>query len=709
MTSAIELIEDPSLAIDDIVATSAASARHYYTNDELRVFQIGEADLHDLFIKIYNAGTKVGDEIVLATEGLGTRIYKDDIRSIITDATIEDAIDQTPTFTITIHDPDWELLNSGCLTHSIDINPGNAPGRWYRLVTVAPNDDDVTLTFMTRNAVYLSYHTRPYKVSRNKMTRAQFIKTLLRHVKKKGVKIKMYCPELNKKQPIAKTRPASKRSVKSRRGQGFDAGVKLSFTGNDGTQFSMNSHDLKIADDVLTSGDQKGASPRAMVGAIMVVSIETNFGRGKNPKYVGVFQQDPRYWPATGDAYKDANGIPGKHGFFDVFIPLVRSNPTADLGDLCQRVQGAGDPLYAMKCDRARANAEKIVEAWTGLPSGAADNQDYAASYEFMVGPPDGNRGENYLEAMYRLAEQVNWRAYWVNDVLHFISEADLFKARAVARLRYHKTGGEGRTKWGGVSAIAEHVSATWNRGKKVQEMTVSVRMDNWVAPVGTVVVFDEGGPLEGRWLIANIRKSVFDTLGDITLRKPLAEKKEPAHDMRTRATGGGDTSPVNPGDVSGTPKDIIDSIVIPIALSISDQFQAGGGTGRLTAENVAKANAQHGPTKGGNRSDHQGPPWYAWAADISDNWGSSHGSPKMDQLAKELAHYFGLPRAWGGNQCWSVIHGRYRYQICYRMNTAQAGNHMNHVHFGVLDTKASPTTPPGSVPKQTHGGPAGP
>jgi hypothetical protein len=42
-------------------------------------------------------------------------------------------------------------------------------------------------------------------------------------------------------------------------------------------------------------------------------------------------------------------------------------------------------------------------------------------------------------------------------------------------------------------------------------------------------------------------------------------------------------------------------------------------------------------------------------------------------------------------------------------MNTAQAGNHMNHVHFGVLDTKASPTTPPGSVPKQAHGGPAGP
>ena len=711
MTSAIELVDDPGLAIDDVTA-SAANSRKYYTQDELRVFNIGEDDIRDLVLKVYNAGTKLGSgEIVIAGEGLGKRIYKDDIQSVVLDCTIEDSIDATPTVTLELFDPDWELLNTGCLDHTIDINPGNTPHRWYRLLTVAPNDDNLTLTFITRNAAYLSYHTRPYKVSRNHMTRAQFIKTLLGHVKKKGVNIKMYCPELRKKQPIAKTKPASKRSTNARRGAGFADGVKLKFTGNDGSVHSMTEHDIKAADDALNAAEQKNASPRAMVGMIMVMSIETDFGRSHNSKYVGYFQQDPRWWPATGDAYKDAFGARGKHGFLDVFVPLVRKNPNADLGELCHQAQGAGDPLYGMKCDRARPNAEKIVEAWTG--GLGADDTSYAKSFEFMIGPPDGPRGENYLEAMYRLAEPVNWSAYWVGDVLHFISQEDLFKSKARARVRYHRTGHEfpSAADNGGVSIVAEHVSATWDRGRPVQEMTISVRMSNWAAPIGTVVVFDEGGPLRGRWLIANIRKSVFSTTGEIVLRKPLKEKKEPAHEMKNRPTDGGDSSPVDPGDIEGTPKDIIDTVVIPIANSISDKFMAGGGQGSLTPQHVQYANLGppghpelgHGHTITGGRSDHEGPPWYAWAADMSDNWGSSHGSPKMDQLAAELGRIFHVSPHRGG--CFSHQTKRYRFQICYM--TTVGGNHFNHVHFGVLDLHASPTTPPTYSPKQSHGGPA--
>jgi len=703
--SAAELIDDPSLAIDDVTASSA-SARRYYSQDELRVFNIGVDDIRDLIIKVYNAGTKLGDgEIVIAGVDLGNKVYKDNIRSIVLDATIEDSIDQTPTFTLQLYDPDWELLNSGALDHTIDINPGGAPGRWYRLLTVAPDDDDLTLTFITRNAAYLSYHTRPYKVSRNHMTRALFIKSLLGHVKKKGVNIKMVCPELRKKQPIAKTKPASKRSTNARRGAGFDDKVKLHFTGNDGTQYAMNEHDIKVADDVLNATEQKGGSPRAMVGAIMVVSIETDFGRGHNKKYVGYFQQDPKWWPATGDAYKDAFGARGKHGFLDVFVPLVRAHPNSDLGQLCQQAQGAGDPLYAMKCDRARANAEKIVEAWTG--GQGADDTSFIKSYEFMVGPPDGPRGENYLEAMYRLAEPVNWRAFWVKDELHFISEEDLFKSAARARIRYHRTGHEfpDPRANGGVSVVAEHVSANWNRGMPVQQMTLSVRMQQWAAPIGTVVVFDEGSSgMRGRWLVTNIRKSAFGTLGEITLSQPLKEKKEPAHDMGQRPTGGGDSSPVSPGDVEGTPKNIIDTVIIPIALSISDRFQAGGGQGSLTPAHVEAANHQHSvTTTSGNRSDHAGPPWYSWAADMSDNWGSGSGSPKMDQLASELGKRFGISPHRGG--CFSSYHGRYRYQICYM--TMIGGNHFNHVHFGVHDLKASISSPPSYGKKQAHGGPA--
>src|SRR4051794_32274770 len=61
-------------------------------------------------------------------------------------------------------------------------------------------------------------------------------------------------------------------------------------------------------------------------------------------------------------------------------------------------------------------------------------------------------------------------------------------------------------------------------------------------------------------------------------------------------------------GGVKGkTPKGVIDSIVIPIA-------KKHGWRG--SAATIAAANAVHGPTTTGGRSDHQGPPSKAWAGD---------------------------------------------------------------------------------------------
>jgi hypothetical protein len=90
-------------------------------------------------------------------------------------------------------------------------------------------------------------------------------------------------------------------------------------------------------------------------------------------------------------------------------------------------------------------------------------------------------------------------------------------------------------------------------------------------------------------------------------------------------------------------------------------------------------ANAAHGPTNTGNRSDHQGPGNVAWAADIS-NGGSP--TPEMDKLARSLAQRFGIP--WSGAGLVNATHGGYRYQLIYR--TMEGGNHFNHVHFGVKD-----------------------
>jgi peptidoglycan hydrolase-like protein with peptidoglycan-binding domain len=123
-------------------------------------------------------------------------------------------------------------------------------------------------------------------------------------------------------------------------------------------------------------------------------------------------------------------------------------------------------------------------------------------------------------------------------------------------------------------------------------------------------------------------------------------------------------------GAIEGTPKHIIDTIALPIAQQC--------GINRTSAMNDA-ANAAHGPTNTGNRSDHQGPGNVAWAADIS-NGGSP--TPEMDKLARSLAQRFGIP--WSGAGLVNATHGGYRYQLIYR--TMEGGNHFNHVHFGVKD-----------------------
>jgi hypothetical protein len=114
------------------------------------------------------------------------------------------------------------------------------------------------------------------------------------------------------------------------------------------------------------------------------------------------------------------------------------------------------------------------------------------------------------------------------------------------------------------------------------------------------------------------------------------------------------------------TPKQVIDTIVLPIANR--DGIP-------LTPAQVEAANAVHGPTKDGGRSDHQGPPDVAWAADMSN--GTT--TPQEDQLAADLAHRFKIP--WQGAGLASVIRGGYRFQLIYR--TFEGGDHYNHVHFG--------------------------
>jgi hypothetical protein len=97
-----------------------------------------------------------------------------------------------------------------------------------------------------------------------------------------------------------------------------------------------------------------------------------------------------------------------------------------------------------------------------------------------------------------------------------------------------------------------------------------------------------------------------------------------------------------------------------------------------LTPENIAKANSTHGPTISGSRSDHQGPPDRAWAADMSNG---SSPTKEMDAAAEAIGNAFGKRVNGKSSIVTSWNYNGYRLQLLYRTYTG--GNHFNHVHFG--------------------------
>ncbi|HWI69383.1 MAG TPA: hypothetical protein VNS88_13600, partial [Nitrospiraceae bacterium] len=178
--TAIELIRNPELAIDPMTVEITDSGKKGYSPHELDIFKINHEDIHKLVAKIFEEGrtTKVKKGKHKGDVVHAPPTVVKNLRQFITDASFEDNLERTPTFTLVVHDPDWEILNTGIIDEPFDINPGKIKNRFYSLTSCSVNDDEITLIFSTTNAVLLMHEHRPMKANRNSMTRAQFIKGL---------------------------------------------------------------------------------------------------------------------------------------------------------------------------------------------------------------------------------------------------------------------------------------------------------------------------------------------------------------------------------------------------------------------------------------------------------------------------------------------------------------------------------------------------
>jgi hypothetical protein len=508
----------------------------------------------------------------------------------VLDARVRETMSGAPTLTLVIHDPQLELLRSSILwtfsklgnriVRPIDIDLDDHP---FRLVAVEWDNAaegsgvDITLSFEHLIVAYLRRHDSFKKISRNKATLAEFIRTFAREVK--AVRIRFLCKELHKKQPIEKLSKDDNLSVRDKnRDPGLDTSASIQVKGKDATKAQK-----KTIETVLRQGEKKDIPHKGLVIAVMVVTQESVAGLKKsnpaNPGVKGSFHQDSSY----GTVAQRMDDAHAADEFFDRLAKVLKRYPKGgpSYGELADKVQISGNSdAYQQWKDEAA----DTVKAFTG--SGSESTHGYVKPFNYTRGV-DGKR-ENSWDCSQRYADLVNFRSFvtgratWVYE-----SEPVLFKSRS--RMTISRDHPAVISLGGGADT-----------GKRAQTLRIRARVRLWAAPPGSVVTVKGEGLGDDRWLVEDIERSLFSPESDITLKRPTEPKAEPAPEVGSAAdkTGsGGDGS--DPGGGSGDKSSAMALYVN--AKRISDMnlpYVYGGGHGPPLADirlnKVAIVNIKH-------------------------------------------------------------------------------------------------------------------
>lgn len=585
------------------------------------------------------------DEFRLVTYQKGVQSL--DLRPFITDGILEHSLDDGGWFiTITVLDPDGDIRKhpifgdpADKLLPAVDVQLDDY---WFRLRSIdrAP-DGALTLEFMDRIINRIARRHNPKVTSRANATRRAFIVARAREA---GVE-RVYSPEINVKKKILSP---EEQQIRDERGP--DADIDAS-GGKDLGTFQATSYGPPWegiqGTGVTAGGTNLKSAPKKYIVAIDPtgpMDLGKHYYIWPNPfDYKGSFLADD-----TGSAIKGRR---------------------IDFYDWRGRTHQNG---WGMKPVRVSESPNFASTDTEGDPQ-------IAVPYQFVVGAMqrDGKR-ENWWEGIRNLSDETRIKSFVDRNVFLCMSEEELAAAKAAYSIADDNT---------------DSISWSYDDGEDEKTMEVSLKTSRWSFPPGASVVVHGEGRFDGRYIVATKTRSLFDRSASLTLRRPLEEWPEPAHetidsassdlednaidpefdpeDHPTISRGGpfgtGTLGPIS-DTVAGSPKNIIDNVILPMARA--------HGINKSVSQND-RDNASHGPTVNGNRSDHQGPPGVAWAADMSNG---SSPTPQMDALARDLARKFDIP--WNGSGLVTVTHGHYRYQLIYRTN--EGGNHYNHVHFGI-------------------------
>lgn len=499
----------------------------------------------------------------------------------IKQADIQRTIIGASTLTVVVEDDLARTIqNSGKLGRKVDVE---VDGLFFTLVAVSKKGRALTLTFEERNVNVLRYYTEYIQVARAKSTRAQFVQRLLKEVTE--VPLRYVIPELTVKETISDLQPGDilidgtgkplpgnmvpTDPITRQPGISVPAAGRLTVKGAPAT-----AEQLQNANTVLQTGQALGARRKVLVCSIMTAITESRIinNPGGDRDSVGVFQQRASQgWPATRNVATDAAE------YFKRTMALDAIDPTISYNDLCQRIQGSGFPnAYGQYQPEAEAIVNNYgVTGGDGVSSkaaAAANNQkpgaqtpvaDVSTGYFFTRGSintvKSGQRiltKENSWQCMNRLAQEVNWRCFCISSAIYFISDVYLFASKSYMLISEDSPG-------------IDWIDYDFDEGKRVATLDITAHLGRWSAPPGsTLTVFGMGDIVDGKWLVQDVSRSVYESTATITCVKPQPVLPEPT----TGSTGSGSSIGVPPmpsGVRSG-----IEAAPTPIQQKIIDYAQ---------------------------------------------------------------------------------------------------------------------------------------
>lgn len=517
----------------------------------------------------------------------------------------------------------------------------------FRYVKMAKSGHFTEPTFEDREVSFLRKYKGPKKVLRSKVTRAEFVLSLIKAVKE--LDIPYYIPELHQVQPVKSTKDHAK-AEQDKEDQPGQPGLGKEDVGEVNVKrVEADLGQIHVIDVVLDTGMSMGVNFKVLVSSIMTITQESTAKNltGGDLDSTGAFQQRAsQEWPASGDVAIDARA------YFQAATASDKAHPNQSLAELCQDVQGSSDgSLYKTWEEESKQTVELYLG---GSAAGSTVSQTIVKPYAFEV-----KKNETYWKAILRLADEVNWRAFFVMGTFFFISEEDLFRGQV--RLRFTE-GSRG----------VDNVDFDVDEGKAVHEATVTAHSKRWSVPPGMVVVMYDLGPADGRWLVSKVEGSLLP--GDaeqitIILKKPSKQLPEPAPETESGSLN-------LPG--SGSTTSELASVNVT---SSTFGSPAWGGTAPIFKQFIHPFMEDHGISPGAEKeeghtggSDHALTSENAYATDYPTNDGA--------KVANELG------RAMGRSGDSVGTYERFEVTVDGKTFSVQilwgVKDHYDHIHVGI-------------------------